>query len=425
MSGPAGGALAARPAERIPADGLRRVHVGMIDAVVAGESLAHVAGLAAQQLGGRVAIVLPGLDLAVIEPGPADTALAAVRRYVAERPRGGPVDLPEGLVAEAVVRSGEERLGSVALLDAESGPNAADVLQLAALAALTAVTLDQDERVTRRRASASLLDDLHAGDVSHPAELLARATRLGCDLRAGAAALCVRPGPGAAERVLATIEQEFLGALVAVRGHTVEALLPAAGSTASEEDARRLARRLRRHAPTGLAPFEPELAGVPTALRIAALSLALGERARPRRKRSCSPAAGACCCASRPAIRASWTRSSTRPSGRCWRRTTPRPRRCSTRCGPTSTTVRPCARPQRRSSRTGTRSRSGCSASTRSAATIRRRRSGQAQLALGLKALVVRHAVRSLAAAQPGPVAAGAAAPAPTSLACASGGGRR
>ena len=278
MSGSAGGALPVRPSERTPADGLRRIHVGLIDAVVAGESLAHVAGLAAQQLGGRVAIVLPGLDLAVIEPGPADTALAAVRRYVAERPCGGPVDVPEGLVAEAVVRSGAERLGSVALLDTEPEGTAGDVLQLTALAALTAVTLDQDERVTRRRASASLLDDLHVGDALHPAELLARAARLGCDLGAGAAALCVRPGPGAADRVLATIEQEFPGAIGAVRGHRVEALLPAASRDEPEADARRLARRLRRQDPTGLAPFEPEPEEVPTALRVAALSLALVER---------------------------------------------------------------------------------------------------------------------------------------------------
>jgi hypothetical protein len=280
MSGSAGGALPARPLERTPADGLRRIHVGLIDAVVAGESLAHVAGLAAQQLGGRVAIVLPGLDLAVIEPGPADTALAAVRRYVAERRRGGPVDVPEGLVAEAVVRSGAERLGSVALLDVEPEGNAGDVLQLTALAALTAVTLDQDERVTRRRASASLLDDLHAGDASRPAELLARAARLGCDLGAGAAALCVRPGPGAMERVLATIDQEFPDAIAAARGHQVEALLPAASRDAPESDARRLARRLRRQGPTGLAPFEAEPEEVPTALRVAALSVALVERRR-------------------------------------------------------------------------------------------------------------------------------------------------
>lgn len=261
--------------------GLRRIHLGMIDAVLASEGFARVAALAARELGGAVAIVLPAVDVAVLEPQLGEQRLPALRHYVTERLIGRPAKVPAGLAAEVAVRSGEERLGSVALLDAQPARHAREILQLAALAALTAVTLEQGASVTQRHARASLLEDLRGASTPPAGEVIARAKRLGCDLSEGASALCVRPASGDAERVLAVIAQELPGALAVPRGDRVEALLPALPGSArvtTDAAARRLAHRLRRHAPTGLAPFERDAGDLPRALRVAELALVLGER---------------------------------------------------------------------------------------------------------------------------------------------------
>jgi sugar diacid utilization regulator len=260
--------------------GLRRIHLGMIDAVLAGEGIARVAALAAAELGGAVAIVLPAVDLAAIEPGIADDRVSALSRYVADRLLGRPAQVPAELVAEVGVRSGDERLGSVALLDARPGRHVNQILELAALAALTAVTL-QDASVTQRRACASLLEDLRSAQPPPVDELVTRARRLGADLTRGAGALCVRALPGQDEQVLAVIAQEFPGALAARRGDQIEALLPLQPEGTREAAAvaaRRVARRLRRRAPIGTAPFEPDPARLQRALRVAELGLALAER---------------------------------------------------------------------------------------------------------------------------------------------------
>ncbi|WP_028068078.1 PucR family transcriptional regulator [Solirubrobacter soli] len=217
-------------ADRAVAD-VRKIHLEMIDAVLAGGGVEPVAAIAAEHLGGPVKIVLG--DLTAGERG---------RRRSAEVP----------------VRSGEEVLGHVALYDAEADH---DVLELAAIAALTAVTL-RDANITQRRATADFLDDLRA---QLPAtEIVARARRLGADLSHGASALSAR---GHNERILATIAQDFPGALAAPRGDRVEALLPG-----DDPAARRLARRLGT---TGLSPFEPDPAALGRALHVAELSAEL------------------------------------------------------------------------------------------------------------------------------------------------------
>ena len=212
---------------------VRKIHLEMIDAVLAGGGVEPVAAIAAEHLGGPVRIVLGDLS-----------AGTRGRRRVAEVP----------------VRSGDEVLGHVALYDTEPDD---EVLELAAIAALTAVTL-RDANVTQRRATAELLDDLRAGLPAE--EVVSRARRLGADLSRGASALSVR---GHSERILATIAQEFPGALAAPRGDRVEALLPSAEPDGA---ARRLARRLGT---TGLSPFEPDPGALGDALHVAELSAAL------------------------------------------------------------------------------------------------------------------------------------------------------
>lgn len=238
-------------ADRAVSD-VRKIHLEMIDAVLAGGGVAPVAALAAERLNGRVAIVLPAVDVEVDAP-------ARFTRYVADRLLGRPARVPHGVVAEVPVHSGDELLGYVGLLDAERSPEAREILELAAVAALTAVTL-RDANVTRRRAAATLFEDLRAGH-----DVLARARRLGADLSAGATALVVRPAPGQTERVLALIAQEAPGALAAPRGDRVEALL-----SGDHAVARRLAQRLGT---SGLSPFATDLAG---ALRYAELAMEVG-----------------------------------------------------------------------------------------------------------------------------------------------------
>ncbi|MDA0180533.1 helix-turn-helix domain-containing protein [Solirubrobacter phytolaccae] len=241
---------------------LRRIHLGMIDAVLAGGGIAPVAALAAEHLHGTVAIVLPAADIAAAAPD--DERLPALEHYVAERLRGGPVKVPPGIVAEVEVRSGDEPLGAVLLTGAEPAGDAREILELAALAALTAVTL-RDQRVSQRRAAAALFDELE--QLSGP-EVLARAQRLGADLSHGASALVARPPAGHTDRVLAAIAQELPGALAAARGDFVEALTPGSPD--------RLTQRLRATMPVGVSPQEPDPAAFGSALKAAAIALQLG-----------------------------------------------------------------------------------------------------------------------------------------------------
>ena len=256
------------------------IHLALTRAVLAGGGVGRVAALAAAELGGVVAIVLPAQHVVVVEPHLAEDRVSSLHRYVADRLVGRPAEVPPELVAEVAVHSGDQRLGSVALLSARPGRDAHEILDLAGLAALTAVAL-RDANVTRRRACADLLDDLRAAHAPSPAEVSARARQLGADLSGGAGALLVRPRSGQAERVLAAIVQEFPDALVAPREDGVEALLPVPrghSRASAEKAARRLAHRLRALAPTGLSPFEPDIAKLRRALRVSELTLMIGDR---------------------------------------------------------------------------------------------------------------------------------------------------
>jgi hypothetical protein len=260
-----------------PVGSLRRIHLGMIDAVLAGGGIAPVAALAAAKLGGTVAIVLPAEDVAVAEPALSEPRSAALGRYVADRLLARPVKVPAGLAAEVPVHSGDDLLGYVALLDAEPAADVHEILELAAVAALTAVTL-RDASVTQRRACAELFDEIRGPRPPSGADTVARARRLGADLSRGASALSVRPRAGHSERVLAAIAQEFPGALAAARADRVEALLPVPPGgepESAEASARRLARRLRAGTPAGLSPFEHDVEALGTALRVAELALEL------------------------------------------------------------------------------------------------------------------------------------------------------
>lgn len=269
----------ATPGEQLDALGVvdrasvRRAHLSMIDAVLAGDSSGRVADIAATELGEAVAIVLPALDLAVISPPSRAWQLDAVNRYVADHLLDIPANVPEELLCEVPVATAGERLGSALLLGRTRHRHADEILRLAAFAAVTAATLEQGADGPQTRARMALLEDVLRSPAPHPGEILARAKRLGCDLAGGASALCVQLGQADADWTLSMITQAVPGALAARRGDHLHALLPA-----PEGDTRRLARRLSRRVPTGLSPRQRDLAQLGVSLRFAELAVALGRR---------------------------------------------------------------------------------------------------------------------------------------------------
>ncbi len=143
-----------RPA---PADvaRLRQIHLGMIDAVLAGGGIAPVADIAAEHLHGTVAIVLPAADIATAAP--TSERLPALERYVAERLKGRPVKVPAGVVAEVEVRSGDEPLGRSAGggRGAWRGTAGGRRRRIAPLASPTAASRARPPATTRARCSSS------------------------------------------------------------------------------------------------------------------------------------------------------------------------------------------------------------------------------------------------------------------------------
>jgi sugar diacid utilization regulator len=91
-------------------------------------------------------------------------------------------------------------------------------------------------------------------------EVVRRAARLGCDLSAGAVALCAELTTDRPRHVVATIAEDAPGALAQHLDGRVYALLPGRGDPPEQvlARARALAERLRRHGLVGLSSFYSE-----------------------------------------------------------------------------------------------------------------------------------------------------------------------
>src|SRR3954470_5304048 len=100
---------------------LREVHLGMLDAVLAGDGLQAVARLAAEAAGASVAIVVPRLAAAALAPIDDDAALEPLRRYVDDRVKDRPASVPPIVSAEVPIASGDEAVGAVLLLEDGAG----------------------------------------------------------------------------------------------------------------------------------------------------------------------------------------------------------------------------------------------------------------------------------------------------------------
>ncbi len=278
--------MPARPVPEGPDDGaplvarLRSVHLQMVDAVLTGDGLERVAALAAQAVQGAVAIVIPRLDVAVQAGlGGPERGAGALRRYVSDRAKDRPAEVPASVAAEVPITAGDETVGAVLLLGGGApGPEAAEFLHLAAVASMTEVAVQEAREEVEQNLRGSLLEDLRDRPDLAPADVVRRAGRLGCDLTRGAVVLCAQLTSERPRHVVATIGGEHAGALAQHIDGRVYAVLPAVGEgddapAATLAAARTLAERLQRHGTVGLSSFYADPAELARALQESELVL--------------------------------------------------------------------------------------------------------------------------------------------------------
>jgi sugar diacid utilization regulator len=265
---------------------LRSVHLRMVDAVLGGDGLQQVAALAAEAALAPVAIVVPRLDVAVAAGGTGgvpERTLEEVRRYVADRVRDRPSQVPEALAAEVPIQSGDDVVGAVVLLRAlepgapEASTEAADFLHLAAVACLTEVAVEEAKEEVEQNLRGSFLEDLRSRPDLEPREVVRRAARLGCDLSRGAVVLCAELTTDRPRHVIATITGDEPGSLAEHLDGRVYAILPGTGGDDAPDTTtargRALAARLRRHGVVGVSSFYSDPAELPRAIQEAELVL--------------------------------------------------------------------------------------------------------------------------------------------------------
>jgi PucR family transcriptional regulator, purine catabolism regulatory protein len=255
---------------------LRAVHLEMVDAVLGGDGLDKVAALAADAAGAPVAIVIPRLGAAVAAPAAPEEDLATLRRYVADRVKDRPAQVPPSVGAEVPIMSGDDVVGAVLMLG-DGGAEAGDFLHLAAVASLTEVAVEEAKEEVEQNLRGSFLEDLRSRPDLEPREVVRRAGRLGCDLSRGAVVLCAELTTDRPRHVVATIAEDHPGALAQHMDGRVYALLPAVGGDDAPERtldrARRLAERLRQHGTVGLSSFYADPAEFGRAIQEAELVL--------------------------------------------------------------------------------------------------------------------------------------------------------
>jgi PucR family transcriptional regulator, purine catabolism regulatory protein len=275
------------PAATSLVERLRAVHLQMLDAVLTGDGLSAVADLAAGAAGGPVAVVVPRLGVAVVSDG-GEGALQAVRRYIGEQGRGRVAPVPPEVVAEVPIASGDERIGGVVLLaPGRPEPEAVEFLHLAAVAALTEVAVEEAREEVEENVRGSFLEELRERPEGlDGADVVRRASRLGCDLERGAIVLCAELSSERPRHVVALVASEYPGALAQhVEGGPagrVYALLPGTGDgedqAATIAAARSLAGRLQRHGVVALSSYYADPAELGRAIQEAELVLEVLQR---------------------------------------------------------------------------------------------------------------------------------------------------
>jgi sugar diacid utilization regulator len=253
----------------------------MVDAVLGGEGLGRVAQLAAEALDAPVAIVVPRLGVACVAPAAEDPE--ELERWVADRVADRETERPRSVLLDAPIAAGEELVGIVAVLASDAGVPAegAAYLHLAAVASLTEVAVAEAKEEVVQNLHGSFIEELRTRQDVDAAEIVRRASRLGCELVRGLVVLCAELSSERPAHAVATIRGEWPGALAqldnAAGGPRVYALLPATGADGAPEEtlaaARRLANRLQRLGTVGLSSFYADPAALPRAIQEAELVL--------------------------------------------------------------------------------------------------------------------------------------------------------
>jgi sugar diacid utilization regulator len=211
--------------------------------------------------------------------GAAAGSLPALKRYVSDRLRDRPAEVPDTVASEVPIAAGDEMVGAVVLLVGadEARPEAAEFLHLAAVASLTEVAVEEAKEEVEQNLRGSFLEDLRSRPDLEPREVVRRAGRLGCDLARGAVVLCAELTTDRPRHVVATIAEDHPGALAQHMDGRVYALLPAVGGDDAPERtldrARKLAERLRQHGTVGLSSFYGDPAEFGRAIQEAELVL--------------------------------------------------------------------------------------------------------------------------------------------------------
>ena len=211
----------------------------MVGAVLAGDGLARLAGIASSYTGAPVAVIVPRL-------GAQAGGSRQLERYVAGRLAGGKPGRPREVTAEVPITSGDQQLGAVLMLGRGS-EDAGEYLHMAAVAALTEVAVAEARDETEQSLRGSFMEELLSRADLEEADVVRRGARLGSDLSNGGVGLCADPDGRAPGRLVATINAELPEALVESLNGRVYAILPC-----SVDEARRLAARLGRTAVVGL-----------------------------------------------------------------------------------------------------------------------------------------------------------------------------
>jgi hypothetical protein len=248
--------------------------------------------LAAESVGGPVAIAVPRLDVMVCSDDRAcpEERLAALCEWVSERGRGRPAAIPRSIHIQVSVEFRGQVVGVVALVDDDAGcpsPLAVDYLDGAAVATLMRFAVEHATEEAENKLRGSLLEELRARDDLSAAEITRRGRRVGCDLSRGGMILCSAITGERSHLVLATIADECPGAVTQQLDEggddprpRIYAVLPACRtdqdggeSSATTAAARRLSERLGPHAIVGLSSFRSDPAELCEAIREAELVL--------------------------------------------------------------------------------------------------------------------------------------------------------
>lgn len=260
---------------------MRELSTRMIEAVLDGDGLRGVAEIAAAEMGGSVAIVLPARGLAARAPG--DGKLNGLAEYAQARLAQAEATSPHPIALEREIEAGGQPVGVVLLLadgkgDAEP-PMPVDrdeVLRAAALAALAEVAVADAREETERSLRGGLIEDLRSREIDSE-EVTGKALRLGCDLARGAIALAAEIKSASPSHATALVTGEYEGALAELADGRLYAILPARGGDDAPEQtlkaAGRIAGRLRKHGMAAVSSFYPDPGELHRAIREAELVL--------------------------------------------------------------------------------------------------------------------------------------------------------